>query len=69
MALYTALTRAVENYKHQDTWRTLMVRGMSADFSWQASARKYVDLYYQALAIKAHKPEEYEALSRSSEEG
>jgi len=34
MALYTAFTRAVENYKHQDTWRTLMVRGMSADFSW-----------------------------------
>lgn len=72
MALYTALTRAVENYKHQATWRTLMVRGMTADFSWQASARKYVDLYYRALAIKAgeRKPKEYEPLSRGSgEEG
>jgi starch synthase len=72
MALYTALARAVENYKHQETWRTLMVRGMTADFSWQALARKYVDLYYRALAIKAgeRKPKEYEPLSRGSgEEG
>lgn len=68
LALYTALTRAVENYKHQTTWRTLMLRGMTADFSWQASARKYVDLYYRRLESTNQKI--YETLNRGSgEEG
>jgi len=53
MALYTALVRALETYRHRDVWRKLMVRGMSADFSWKASAKKYIDLYYRALATKS----------------
>ncbi len=66
MALYTTLVRAVETYKYQDVWRRLMVRGMSADFSWERSAQKYVDLYYRAIATKrgAHRPEEYKILRR-----
>ncbi|MCD6291265.1 MAG: glycogen synthase [Anaerolineae bacterium] len=61
MALYTALTRAVETYKYQDVWPKLMRRGMRADFSWEHSARKYVDLYYRAVATKhgTRRPEEY----------
>lgn len=50
--LYTAVVRAVENYKHRDTWRLLQERGMRADFSWAASARKYVDLYRRALQFR-----------------
>ena len=67
MALYTALVRATETYKHRDVWRQLMLRGMKADFSWTASARKYVDLYYRALATKAgeHAPEEYDVFQAS----
>lgn len=49
MDLYTAIVRAVENYKHADTWRLLQQRGMQADYSWTASARKYQDLYQKAL--------------------
>ncbi len=49
-ALFAAIMRAVENFKYKDTWRKLQVRGMSADFSWSASARKYIDLYHRALA-------------------
>ena len=49
-ALFAAIVRALENYKYRDTWLKLQARGMSADFSWGASARKYVDLYYRALA-------------------
>ena len=53
MALYTAIVRATETYKHRETWRQLVLRGMEADNSWGASARKYVDLYHQALAIRS----------------
>jgi starch synthase len=55
-ALYAALVRAAETYRHRDIWRRLMRHCMAADFSWRASARKYVDLYYRALAAIAVKP-------------
>ena len=51
-ALFAAIVRAVENYEYKDTWHKLQVKGMTADFSWNASARKYVDLYYRALAAR-----------------
>ena len=50
MALYTAIVRATETYKHSETWQQLVLRGMETDNSWGASARKYVDLYRHALA-------------------
>ena len=50
--LYTAIVRAVENYKHAETWRMLQKRGMMADYSWTASARKYEDLYEKALQFR-----------------
>jgi len=52
-ALFATIVRALENYKYKDTWRQLQVRGMTADFSWNTSARKYVDLYYRALAARS----------------
>ncbi len=68
MALYATLVRAAETYKYRDVWRRLMLRGMRSDFSWDRSARKYVDLYYRAIATKhgAHRPEEYDVLRRGS---
>ena len=51
-ALLAAVEKAVETYCHKDTWRTLMERGMRADFSWGVSARKYVELYHKALEFK-----------------
>ena len=51
-ALLGAVERALDAYRHKDTWQTLMERGMEADFSWGASARKYVELYYKALEFK-----------------
>ena len=50
-ALFATTVRALENYKYKETWHKLQVRGMMADFSWNASARKYVDLYRRALDI------------------
>ncbi|MBM4464875.1 MAG: glycogen synthase [Chloroflexi bacterium] len=55
-ALLAAVERALKVYRRQDTWRTLMERGMRADFSWQASARKYVELYRQALKFRQGGP-------------
>jgi starch synthase len=52
MALYAALVRAVETYRHAEIWRLLVRRCMLVDFSWRHSAEKYVDLYFRALAVK-----------------
>jgi starch synthase len=59
--LFAAVVRAVETFKHRDSWRQIQLRGMSADFSWDRSARKYVDLYRRAIASRIPRPqlEEY----------
>ena len=36
-------------YNHKDVWRTLQWRGMTADFSWTASAEKYMELYHNLV--------------------
>jgi len=61
MALYTAIVRSVETYRHADIWRHIQLAGMTADFSWAASAGKYVDLYERALSFirGEHELEEY----------
>jgi starch synthase len=58
MALYTALVRAVEAYRHRDIWDQLVRRCLAADFSWGRSAARYVDLYYRALAARRRSDEE-----------
>jgi starch synthase len=52
MALYTALVRAVETYRHRDIWRQVQARCMQQDFSWASSARKYVELYNRARVFQ-----------------
>lgn len=52
MALFIALVRAAETYKHEAAWRQLMLRGMAEDFSWTRSAGRYIDLYRRAIAAK-----------------
>lgn len=49
-ALQDAVERAVRMF-HTDkpTWRRIMLNGMRADFSWDASAKKYVKLYEMAV--------------------
>ncbi len=56
MALYAAIIRAIENYHYRNTWHQLMLRAMSADHSWVASARKYVDLYHRAITVRTAHP-------------
>lgn len=47
--LLDAIKRALEVYKNKKIWKKLMLSGMSKDFSWERSARKYVELYKIAL--------------------
>jgi len=55
-ALYTAIVRALETYKHRDVWRQIQLRGMLADFSWARSAQEYVDFYRRAIASRIPRP-------------
>lgn len=40
-----AVRRALEAFHQPKLWRALMTRGMQADFSWEASAQRYRELY------------------------
>jgi len=51
-ALLKVLRRAVSAFERREAWRLLMVRGMQDDFSWDASARKYEEMYRKALELK-----------------
>jgi starch synthase len=64
-ALFAAIVRAVETFKHRDVWRQIQLRGMSVDHSWDRSARKYVDLYRRAIASRMPRPalEKYQSPS------
>ncbi|MCL6614607.1 MAG: hypothetical protein K6U03_08355, partial [Firmicutes bacterium] len=53
-AMLCAIVKAAANYAHREAWRELVRRCMNMDFSWHASAEKYVDLYRRALASRRH---------------
>jgi starch synthase len=49
--LLKTVRRAVQLYADQTLWKKIMKNGMSKDFSWEASARKYLQIY-RSLAKK-----------------
>jgi starch synthase len=51
--MLNAIKFAVEVYRDKNVWEVMMLRGMRQDFSWRASAGKYVELYQNAIARKA----------------
>ncbi|MFI5399653.1 MAG: glycogen synthase GlgA [SAR324 cluster bacterium] len=48
-ALLGAIDRALEIYRTPERWRSLQRSAMARDFSWAASARKYIEVYESAL--------------------
>ncbi len=48
-ALLEAVDRALEIYARKDDWKKLMTNAMRADFSWDRSARAYLELYENIL--------------------
>ena len=47
-ALLAALRRALHAYQDEKAWRRIQNAGMRQDFSWEASARQYVEVYKRA---------------------
>ena len=50
--LAAAIRRALHHYSDRAGWRQLMRRGMSEDWSWAESARKYLKLYERIYSGK-----------------
>jgi starch synthase len=49
-ALAATVREALETYKNREVWRRLMRSGMTKDFSWNASAGRYIRLYTSLLS-------------------
>lgn len=43
--LFGAIKRALDLYKDKSAWRRLVIKAMKSDFSWEGSAKRYVELY------------------------
>jgi len=52
MSLLVAITRALETYKNQNLWKKIVRRAMQQDFSWDYSAKLYLDLYQRAVSLR-----------------
>ncbi len=54
-ALLGTLHWALRTYnEHHDAWQRMQERAMRTDFSWNKSAREYIDLYEEA--VRRHQP-------------
>jgi len=51
-ALISTVSRAVETFKEKKVWKQIQKNGMALDFSWEHSAKDYLDLYKRALTKK-----------------
>jgi len=49
MALDECLRQACDAYRREEVWKSLMAVGMAQDWSWQRSAREYVELYRKIM--------------------
>ncbi len=49
---FAQVVRAYETFHYSEVWRSLQKQAMEADFSWTASARRYIELYNKALHFK-----------------
>jgi starch synthase len=52
-ALAAAARRAIDAYREEARWGDLIGRAMRRDFSWTASAPRYLEAYARAVALRA----------------
>jgi starch synthase len=55
-ALFGAVKRALDTFHKKTVWKPLQEKIMGLDYSWDASAKKYVSLYMKALEKISIKP-------------
>ncbi len=51
-ALCGAVEKALEVYGNKEAWRSVQLNCLKKDFSWDASAKKYLEVYKEALELK-----------------
>ena len=51
-ALSDAVSKALQFYKNKSIWRKLRLNCMKMDFSWRFSARKYIEVYKEAIKLR-----------------
>ena len=51
-ALIEAVKQAIARYRDPATWRALTGRAMGQRFGWEVSAKKYLEVYRSALALR-----------------
>ncbi len=44
--------RALKYYSQKDVWKSIQKRGMGMDFSWNATTKRYIDLYKTILSAQ-----------------
>src|SRR6266700_2691250 len=52
-ALLLTIRQALQAFRDQNSWQTLMRNGMNKDFSWNASAKEYVRIYERVRQTRA----------------
>ena len=55
-ALAAATLRALDLFRDRESWRKMMRRAMTRDFTWAQSARRYLELYRSLLAQREASP-------------
>jgi starch synthase len=48
-AFLAVLREAVDLFRNKKLWQRLIANGMAADFSWDRSARTYMELYQSLM--------------------
>ncbi|MBV6623340.1 MAG: glycogen synthase GlgA [Rivularia sp. (in: Bacteria)] len=62
---YTCMVRAWEGFRFKPQWQELQQRGMSQNFSWELSAKKYVSLYKSILGLPEEEEKKEEVTAKS----
>ncbi len=52
LSLLIAIVRAIETFKHNDAWESVVLQAMEQDFSWDKTALEYLDLYERAIKFR-----------------
>lgn len=51
-ALTDAIERALKHFRDKKIWKRIQTNGMNRDYSWEKSAKKYIELYNKAIFKK-----------------